>query len=141
MDRPVKIVLAKLGLDDHTRPLYVLARAFRDAGMEVLYLGPYQTAESVVETAIQEDADAIALSFHNLAHMGWLREVTQLLRDQEAVHIQVFAGGIIPREDRPALEAMGVKGIFGPGTPMSTIIDYIQAEVASARRQEARRHG
>lgn len=129
----IKVVLAKLGLDDHVRPLYVLSRAFRDAGMEVVYLGPYQTAESVVNAAIEEDAQVIALSFHNLAHVGWLSEVMRLLKDRNASHIRVVAGGIIPEEDKPRLAEMGVTGNFGPGTPLETIVSHIQTLVGGSR--------
>lgn len=117
-----KILLAKLGLDDHTRPLHVLAQGLRDAGLEVIFLGIHNTPEQVVRAALEEDVNAIALSFHTLGHIGWLTEVMGLLRDHGATErITVFAGGIIPEEDRPTLTALGLKGFHGPGTPLATI--------------------
>lgn len=117
-----KVLLAKLGLDDHTRPLNVLAQGLREAGLEVVYLGTHNTPARVVRAAVEEDVDAIALSFHTLGHIGWLTEVMALLREQGAAgRIAVFAGGIIPEADRPVLIALGLRGFHGPGTPLATV--------------------
>lgn len=130
----VKVLLAKLGLDDHTRPLYVLAQGLRDAGMEVVYLGTHNTPERIVRVALEEDVDAIALSFHTLGHVGWLAEVMALLRDHGAAgRVLVFAGGIIPEEDRPMLTAMGVRGLHGPGSSVATIAREVLREADQAR--------
>lgn len=125
-----RLLLAKLGLDDHPRPLYVLAQGFRDAGMEVIFLGIHNTPERVVRVALEEDVDAIALSFHTLGHVGWLTEVMGLLRERGAAgRIAVFAGGIIPDADRPMLAALGVKGFHGPGTSVATIAEAVRREL------------
>lgn len=138
--KPVKVLLAKLGLDDHTRPLYVLGQGFRDAGMEVVFLGTHNTPERVVGVALEEDVHAVILSFHTLGHIGWLAEVMGLLREREAAErVLVFAGGIIPEEDRPALAGMGVKGLHGPGTPVTAIAEEVRREVE--RRETEERHG
>lgn len=130
----MKILLAKLGLDDHTRPLYVLAQGLRDAGMEVVYLGTHNTPERVVQVALEEDVDALALSFHTLGHIGWLSEVMALLRARGAAErVLVYAGGIIPDADKPILAAMRVKGLHGPGTPVATIAEEWRREVEQRR--------
>jgi methylmalonyl-CoA mutase C-terminal domain/subunit len=140
----VKIVLAKLGLDDHTRPLHVLAQGFRDAGMEVVFLGTHNTPAQVVGVALQEDVDAVVLSFHTLGHVGWLAEVVELLRERGGVgRVAVFAGGVIPSEDAPMLAAMGVRGLHGAGTPMVTITEDVRraVEELAAERARARSSG
>jgi len=121
----VRILLAKLGVDDHSRPLYVLSKSLRDAGFEVILLGTHQSVDSVVNTAIEEDVDIIGLSFHTSGHVGWCKEVTDLLEEKGAEEIRVVAGGIIGDDDIPLLEKMGVTGNFGPGTPLSVINEYI----------------
>ncbi|MBI4590438.1 MAG: cobalamin B12-binding domain-containing protein [Candidatus Rokubacteria bacterium] len=133
--KAVKVLLAKLGLDDHTRPLYVLAQGLRDAGLEVIFLGTHNTPERVVRVALEEDVDAITLSFHTLGHIGWLTEVMGLLRVREAAErVAVFAGGIIPEDDWPTLAAMGVKGFHGPGTPVATIAEGVRREVERKKK-------
>ncbi len=132
--KAAKILLAKLGLDDHTRPLHVLAQGFRDAGMEVVFLGTHNTPEQVVGVALEEDVDAVVLSFHTLGHFGWLAEVVGLLRDRGAVErVAVFAGGVIPSEDAPMLAAMGIRGLHGAGTPMVTITEDVRRVVEELR--------
>lgn len=138
----MRLLLAKLGLDDHTRPLYVLAQGFRDAGMEVVFLGTHNTPERVVRVALEEDVDVITLSFHTLGHIGWLGEVMGLLRERGAAErIAVFAGGIIPEADRPILAAMGVKGFHGPGTPVATLAAEVLREVERRTAHDARAQG
>ncbi len=134
IDRPFRIVLAKLGLDDHLRSLYVLSYAFRDAGMEVIYLGPYQTPENVVATAQIEDADAIGLSFHTVSYFGWLEETMNRLREQCLYdRISVFVGGTIPPADKPYLEQAGVRGVFLPGDSLEYIISEIEKVLSGTR--------
>jgi methylmalonyl-CoA mutase C-terminal domain/subunit len=120
-----RIVIAKPGLDGHDRGAKVVARALRDAGFEVIYTGLHQTPEQIVETAIQEDADAIGLSIHSGAHMTLFPRVVDLLREREVGNVLVFAGGIIPKEDIPVLKDMGIEEIFTPGTPTTAIVDWL----------------
>ena len=136
-DRKIRVLICKPGLDGHDRGAKVVAAALRDAGMEVVYTGLRQTPEMVVETAIQEDVDAIGLSLHSAAHMTIFPKVLKLLAKRGADHILLTGGGIIPDEDRAELEAMGVGRLFGPGTTSDEIVRYITAEV-SRRRQAAR---
>jgi methylmalonyl-CoA mutase C-terminal domain/subunit len=126
---PVRIVVAKPGLDGHDRGAKVVARALRDAGMEVIYTGLHQTPEQIVEAAIQEDADAIGLSVLSGAHLTLFARVLQLLAERDATDIQVFGGGIIPGADIPELERLGAKKIFTPGTPMHEIVDWVNAHL------------
>lgn len=126
---PLRIVVAKPGLDGHDRGAKVVARALRDAGMEVVYTGLHQTPEQIVDAAIQEDADAIGMSVLSGAHLTLFGEVMNLLRDRDATDIVVFGGGIIPEADIADLEHMGVAKIFGPGTPMAEIVDWVRASV------------
>lgn len=126
---PLRIVVAKPGLDGHDRGAKVVARALRDAGMEVVYTGLHQTPEQIVDAAIQEDADAIGMSVLSGAHLTLFGEVMNLLRDRDATDIVVFGGGIIPEADIADLEQMGVAKIFGPGTPMAEIVDWVRASV------------
>jgi len=136
--RPVRIVLAKMGLDDHTRPLYVLSYAFRDAGMEVIYLGCFQTPQSVVEATAIEDADAIGISCHTVSYFGWIDETMNLLRDKNMdERVCVFVGGTIPPEDKPLLEDIGVRGIYFPGESLKTITDSIISIVTDVRNKTA----
>lgn len=122
---PVRILIAKPGLDGHDRGAKVVSRALRDAGCEVIYSGLHQTPEQIVETAIQEDVDGIGLSVLSGAHMTLFPRVAELLREREADDIVVFGGGIIPNEDIPALEQSGLEMIFTPGTPLSDITDWV----------------
>jgi methylmalonyl-CoA mutase C-terminal domain/subunit len=128
----IRVIIAKPGLDGHDRGAKVVARALRDAGMEVIYTGLHQTPEQIVETAIQEDADAIGLSVLSGAHMTLFRRVMDLLAEREATDIVVFGGGIIPDEDIPPLREMGVAEIFGPGASMASIVDWVRANVGTS---------
>jgi methylmalonyl-CoA mutase, C-terminal domain len=129
MDRPIRVVIAKLGLDGHDRGAKIIARALRDAGMEVIYTGLRQTPENIVEIAIQEDADAIGLSSLSGAHNHLFPRVTQLLQERKAEDIMVFGGGVIPEKDIPALKDAGITAIFTPGTTTTEVIDYIRENV------------
>ena len=126
MERPIRVLIAKPGLDGHDRGAKVIARALRDAGMEVIYTGLRQTPEQIVAAAVQEDVDAIGLSILSGAHNVLFPEIMRLLKEEDAQDIIVFAGGIIPDVDIPKLKEIGVKGIFLPGTPMQQIIDFIE---------------
>ena len=126
---PLRIVVAKPGLDGHDRGAKVVARALRDAGMEVVYTGLHQTPEQIVEAALQEDADAIGLSVLSGAHMTLFARVVELLRERGADDIVVFGGGIIPEADIPELERLGVRKVFTPGTSMREIVDWVRANV------------
>lgn len=126
MEQPTpRILIAKPGLDGHDRGAKVVARALRDAGMEVIYTGLRQTPEMVVEAALQEDADAIGLSILSGAHMPLVKRIIELMQDQEMQDVPLFLGGIIPNEDVPVLRELGVTGIFGPGANMNEIIEFI----------------
>jgi methylmalonyl-CoA mutase C-terminal domain/subunit len=129
MSDPIRVVVAKPGLDGHDRGAKVVARALRDAGMEVIYTGLHQTPEQIVQTAIQEDADAIGLSVLSGAHMTLFRKVLELLKEREAADIVVFGGGIIPDADLPELESLGVAKIFTPGATTQSIVDWVRANV------------
>ncbi len=131
MSSRIRVVVAKPGLDGHDRGAKVVARALRDAGMEVIYTGLHQTPEQIVETAIQEDADAIGLSVLSGAHMTLFRRVIELLKEREADDIVVFGGGIIPNDDIPQLEAMGVARIFTPGTSTQSIVEWVREHIGS----------
>jgi methylmalonyl-CoA mutase C-terminal domain/subunit len=132
MTERIRVVIAKPGLDGHDRGAKVVARALRDAGMEVIYTGLHQTPEQIVETAIQEDADAVGLSVLSGAHMTLFRRVIGLLRERGADDIVVFGGGIIPEADVPELTRLGVAQIFGPGAPTQSIVDWVRTNVATA---------
>jgi methylmalonyl-CoA mutase C-terminal domain/subunit len=125
----IRVVIAKPGLDGHDRGAKVIARALRDAGMEVIYTGLRQTPEMIVAAALQEDADVIGLSILSGAHMHICPKVMELLKAKGLDHVLVVIGGIIPDVDLPKLEAIGVKGIFLPGTPMQHIVDFINSHV------------
>ena len=129
---PIRVVIAKPGLDGHDRGAKVVARALRDAGMEVIYTGLHQTPEQIVETAIQEDADAVGLSVLSGAHMTLFARVLELLRQRDAADIVVFGGGIIPADDIPQLAAMGVARIFTPGATTAEIVDWVRTNVSAA---------
>jgi methylmalonyl-CoA mutase C-terminal domain/subunit len=126
---PIRIVIAKPGLDGHDRGAKVVARALRDAGMEVVYTGLHQTPEQIVETAIQEDADVVGLSILSGAHNTLFPRVVELLKARDAADIVVFGGGIIPEGDIPALLSAGVAEVFTPGTPTQAIVDWVDARV------------
>jgi len=129
VERKIKVLIAKPGLDGHDRGAKVVARALRDAGMEVIYTGLRQTPEQIVETAIQEDVDVIGLSILSGAHMTLLPRVTELLKEKGIDDVLVIAGGIIPTEDVPALKKAGIAEIFGPGSPLKDIIEYIRKNI------------
>jgi methylmalonyl-CoA mutase C-terminal domain/subunit len=129
MERKIRVLVAKPGLDGHDRGAKIVARALRDAGMEVIYTGLHQTTEMIVETAIQEDVDVIALSLLSGAHMTLFVDVTKLLKDKDMGYVLVVGGGVIPEEDIPALKKAGVSGVFGPGTPTDDIVDFIRKNV------------
>lgn len=132
-DRKIRVVVAKPGLDGHDRGAKVIARAFRDAGMEVIYTGLRQTPEQIVETAIQEDADAIGLSILSGAHEHYFRAVIDLLKEKNASDIIVFGGGVIPDSDVPKLLELGAGAIFGPGTTTTATIEWLEKAVAEKK--------
>ena len=134
MSARIRVVVAKPGLDGHDRGVKVVARALRDAGMEVVYTGLHQTPEQIVETAIQEDADAVGLSVLSGAHMVLFRRVVELLAKRDAADIVVFGGGIIPDGDIPELELLGVAKIFTPGASMQSIVEWVRQNVGGADR-------
>ena len=131
MQARIRVVVAKPGLDGHDRGAKVVARALRDAGMEVVYTGLHQTPEQIVETAIQEDADAVGLSVLSGAHMTLFRRVIELLAERDASDIVVFGGGIIPADDITELESLGVARIFTPGATTASIIEWVRANVTT----------
>lgn len=126
MDRRIRVLVAKPGLDGHDRGAKVVARALRDAGMEVIYTGLRQTPEMIVSAALQEDVDAIGLSILSGAHMHYFGEVRRLLNEQGAQDVLLFGGGIIPDEDISKLKDLGVSGVFGPGTNTGDIVDFLK---------------
>jgi methylmalonyl-CoA mutase, C-terminal domain len=128
-NRKIRVVVAKPGLDGHDRGAKIIARALRDAGMEVIYTGLHQTPEQIVETVIQEDADAVGLSILSGAHMTLVPKVIELLRAQDAGDVIVTVGGTIPAQDIPELKQLGVAEVFTPGAPTQAIIDYIEGAV------------
>ena len=134
MERKIRIVMAKPGLDGHDRGIKVLASAYRDAGMEVIYLGLRQTPEMIVGAALQEDADVIALSSLNNAHNTIFTDVLDLMKKNELEDVLLVGGGIIPKNDVDKLESLGVGKLFGPGTTVQTTIDYIKNWVNKNRR-------
>ncbi len=129
MTRKIRVIIAKPGLDGHDRGAKVIARALRDAGMEVIYTGLRQTAEQIVSAALQEDADVIGLSILSGAHNHIVPRLMELIKEKGLEDVLVVIGGIIPDVDVPKLKAVGVKGIFLPGTPMQNIIEFINANV------------
>ena len=128
-NRKIRVVVAKPGLDGHDRGAKIIARALRDAGMEVIYTGLHQTPEQIVETVLQEDADAVGLSILSGAHMTLVPKVIELLKAQDAGDVVVTVGGTIPAQDIPELKELGVAEVFTPGAPTQAIIDYIQGAV------------
>lgn len=135
--RPIRVLVAKPGLDGHDRGAKVVAAALRDAGMEVIYTGLHQTPEMIANAAIQEDVDVVGLSILSGAHMTLFPKVAELLANQGRSDILVTGGGIIPKEDMDALQTRGVGRLFGPGTPTSDLVDYIRAWFEERQRQEA----
>jgi methylmalonyl-CoA mutase cobalamin-binding domain/chain len=133
--KKIRVVVAKPGLDGHDRGAKIIARALRDAGMEVIYTGLHQTPEQIVETVIQEDADAVGLSILSGAHMTLVPRIVELLREQEADDVLVTVGGTIPADDIPQLKQLGVSEVFTPGSPTQAIIDFIQGAI-QARSDE-----
>jgi methylmalonyl-CoA mutase C-terminal domain/subunit len=123
--RKIRVLIAKPGLDSHDRGAKVVARALRDAGMEVIYTGLRQTPEQIAETALQEDVDVIGLSILSGAHKTLFPRIMHLLKEKNLADVMVFAGGIIPKEDMSKMKRLGIKEIFGPGTPTETIIRYV----------------
>jgi len=128
----IRVVVAKPGLDGHDRGAKVVARALRDAGMEVIYTGLHQTPEQIVAAVVQEDADAVGLSIHSGAHMTLFPRVVELLRERGADDVLVFGGGIIPRDDIVLLKQQGVAEIFTPGTPTQKIVEWLRAALGQA---------
>jgi methylmalonyl-CoA mutase C-terminal domain/subunit len=135
--RPIRVLVAKPGLDGHDRGAKVVAAALRDAGMEVIYTGLHQTPEMIATAAVQEDVDVVGLSILSGAHMTLFPRVLELLRAEGRGDILVTGGGIIPREDMEALQAMGTGKLFGPGTPTSDLVEYIKSWFAERAAQEA----
>ena len=133
MKKKIRIIMAKPGLDGHDRGIKILARAFRDAGMEVIYLGLRQTPEMIVNAAVEEDADVIALSVLSGAHMSIFRKVRKLMNDSGLTNVLLTGGGIIPKTDMEALSQHGVGKLFGPGTTVNETIEYIEGWVSDNR--------
>jgi methylmalonyl-CoA mutase C-terminal domain/subunit len=130
MKRPLRVVVAKPGLDGHDRGAKIIARAFRDAGMEVIYTGIFQTTEMIVRTVVEEDADILGLSILSGAHLHFAEEICRGLREQAAKEVLVIMGGILPPDDIPRVKGHGVAEVFGPGTPTSRIVDYVRERCA-----------
>ena len=135
--RPIRVLVAKPGLDGHDRGAKVVAASLRDAGMEVIYTGLHQTPEMIATAAVQEDVDVVGLSILSGAHMTLFPRVLDLLKAQGRHDILITGGGIIPKEDMEALHALGTGKLFGPGTPTSELVDYIKAWFDERSRQEA----
>jgi methylmalonyl-CoA mutase C-terminal domain/subunit len=129
MPQKIRVVIAKPGLDGHDRGAKIIARALRDAGMEVIYTGLHQTPEQIAETAIQEDADAVGISILSGAHMTLVPRIVELLRGQGAEDVLVVVGGTIPNDDAEELKRNGVAAVFGPGAPTSEIVDFLRGAV------------
>lgn len=129
MERKIRVLIAKPGLDGHDRGAKVVARALRDAGMEVIYTGLRQTPEMVAEAALQEDVDVVGLSILSGAHMALVPRILEELHQREIADLPVFLGGIVPADDVPELEEMGVEAVFGPGTDTGTVVDFIRQTV------------
>ena len=131
-EKKIRVLVAKPGLDGHDRGAKVVARALRDAGMEVIYTGLRQTPEMIAEAALQEDVDAVGLSILSGAHMALAPRIIQLLRSNGQEQVKIFLGGIIPDEDVPALKEMGITGIYGPGTSTQDIVRDVRAAILGA---------
>jgi methylmalonyl-CoA mutase C-terminal domain/subunit len=135
--RPIRVLIAKPGLDGHDRGAKVVAAALRDAGMEVIYTGLHQTPEMIATAAIQEDVDVVGLSILSGAHMTLFPRVLELLREQGRDDVLITGGGILPKEDIEALQKLGIGKLFGPGTATTDLIDYIKEWFVERERQEA----
>lgn len=129
----IRVLVAKPGLDSHDRGAKIVARALRDAGMEVIYTGLRQTPEQIVETVLQEDVTVLGLSILSGAHMTLFPKIVDLMKQKDLDDVVVFAGGIIPEEDVPALKKLGIKEIFGPGTPTQTVVDFVKTQAEASR--------
>jgi methylmalonyl-CoA mutase C-terminal domain/subunit len=129
MEKKIRVLVAKPGLDGHDRGAKIVARALRDAGMEVIYTGLHQTAEQIVNTAIQEDVDVIGLSLLSGAHMTLFIDVASMLRQKQIDDVLIIGGGIIPEEDIPRLKKAGIAEVFGPGTPVEAIVTFVKKNV------------
>jgi methylmalonyl-CoA mutase C-terminal domain/subunit len=136
MERKIRVIIAKAGLDGHDRGAKVIASAFRDAGIEVIYLGLRQTPEMIVEAALQEDADAIGISILSGAHMTVFKKILEVMKEKKLENVLLFGGGIIPKEDIEKLKALGVGELFTPGTPTTETIEYVKNWVAKHRTLE-----
>ena len=134
--KPIRVLVSKLGLDGHDRGALVICRALRDAGMEVIYSGLFCSPEQVATTAIDEDVDAVAMSLLNGAHLTLFPKVARLLKERGINDILLVGGGVIPESDKKILEKEGITGNFGPGTPLSIIIDHIRINVKNSRRNK-----
>jgi methylmalonyl-CoA mutase C-terminal domain/subunit len=132
MERTIRVVIAKPGLDGHDRGAKIIARSLRDAGMEVIYTGLHQTPEQIVETAIQEDADAVGISILSGAHMTLVPRIVEGLRANDAEDVLVVVGGTIPAEDAEELRRLGVAAVFTPGAPTSAIVEFLNTALAPA---------
>lgn len=132
--RRIRILVAKLGLDGHDRGALVLCRAFRDSGMEVIYSGLFATPERIAKIVEDEDVDVVALSLLNGAHLTLFPRVVKALKEKGIKDVLVIGGGVIPEDDKPELAKAGVLGNFGPGTPLATVVDYINTGVAKLRK-------
>jgi methylmalonyl-CoA mutase, C-terminal domain len=134
--KPIRVLVSKLGLDGHDRGALVICRALRDAGMEVIYSGLFCSPEQVAKTAIDEDVDAVAMSLLNGAHLTLFPKVARLLKEMGINDILLVGGGVIPESDKKILEKEGITGNFGPGTPLSIIIDHIRTNVKNSQRNK-----
>ncbi len=134
-ERPPKVIVTKIGFDGHDRGSRVIAACLRDAGMEVIYTGLHQTPEQIVETVIQEDADAVGLSILSGAHMTLVPRIVELLREQDVDDVLITVGGTIPADDIPELKAQGIAEVFTPGAPTDAIIDFIRDNVTERQRR------
>ena len=134
--KPIRVLVSKLGLDGHDRGALVICRALRDAGMEVIYSGLFCSPEQVARTAIDEDVDAVAMSLLNGAHLTLFPKVARLLKERGINDILLVGGGVIPESDKKILEKEGITGNFGPGTPLSIIIDHIRINVKNSQRNK-----
>lgn len=137
--RRIKVLVSKLGLDGHDRGAKVVARALKEAGFDVVYLGVHQTPENVINTAIEEDVDVIGVSILSGSHIELIQDLLKLLKEKKLHYIPIFVGGIIPPQDVPLLKKLGVKEVFGPGTPLKTIIEAVYRIALEKRRLEKER--
>ncbi len=135
-ERKIRVVVAKPGLDGHDRGAKVVARALRDAGMEVIYTGLRQTPEQIVDTVMQEDADAVGISILSGAHTFYFTKIINMLRERDAGDVIVFGGGVIPEDDIPGLLEAGAGAVFGPGTPTTDCVKWLEEAVAKKREKE-----